>query len=82
MYGVMLAALFFPADIPADQLQLLKVFRSEFIEITPGKGKFPASLLMGRAEGGKANQRLLCRGTGVLSESDGLDETGEADQAE
>jgi len=57
MYGVMLAALLFPADIPADQLQLLKVFRSEFIEITPGKEKFPASMLMGRAEGGKANQR-------------------------
>jgi len=57
MHGVMLAVLLFPADIPAEQMQLLKLFRSEFIEITPGMGTFPASFRMGREEGGKADQR-------------------------
>jgi formylglycine-generating enzyme required for sulfatase activity len=57
MHGVILAALLFPADIPADQLQLLELFQSEFISVTPGKGKFPASFLMGRAEGGRVNER-------------------------
>jgi formylglycine-generating enzyme required for sulfatase activity len=36
---------------------LLELFHSEFIAVTPGEGKFPASFLMGRAEGGKANER-------------------------
>ena len=56
MHGLILAAVLLPADIPADQLQLLKLFREEFIEVTPGKGKFPRSFQMGRAAGGKANE--------------------------
>ena len=33
--------------IEPEQRQLLKQFRDEFIEITPGKGKFPKSFIMG-----------------------------------
>jgi formylglycine-generating enzyme required for sulfatase activity len=57
MYGVVLAVLLAPADLSDEQVQLLKVFRSEFIEVTPGTGIFPRSFLMGRAEGGDKNQR-------------------------
>ena len=35
-------------DPNARQLKLLKTFRSEFVSITPGKGKFPRSFEMGR----------------------------------
>lgn len=56
MYCVILAAFLLPADLPADQVQLLKLFRSEFVAITPGKGIFPGSFQMGRGEGGKANE--------------------------
>lgn len=45
-----------PKDTPAkaaapnaEQTRLLKVFREEFIQITPGKGKFPAEFTMGQA---------------------------------
>ena len=34
------------------QLQRLKTFREEFVAITPGKGKFPASFLMGSKSAG------------------------------
>ena len=44
---------------PADQTKLLKTFRAEFVEITPGKGKFPKSMQMGRETGGQANERPL-----------------------
>jgi len=45
------------ADPSPAQLELLKVFRSEFVTITPGEGKFPKSFQMGRAEGGDAAER-------------------------
>lgn len=36
---------------PADQASLLKTFRDEFVEITPGKGTFPAKFVMGTDKG-------------------------------
>ena len=32
---------------PADRAKLLKIFKSEFIAVTPGKGKYPAELALG-----------------------------------
>ncbi|HZL89894.1 MAG TPA: SMP-30/gluconolactonase/LRE family protein [Pirellulaceae bacterium] len=43
---LVLAAALAAEPIPA-QVELLKTFRSEFIEITPGEGKFPRSFVMG-----------------------------------
>jgi len=45
------------ADPSPAQLELLKVFRTEFVAITPGEGKFPKSFDMGRADGGDAAER-------------------------
>ena len=42
-----------PAQEPTD---LLKTFREEFIQITPGKGKFPATFKMGSEDGSPAEQ--------------------------
>lgn len=39
-----------------EQRQLLEVFRKEFVEITPGTGKFPKSFLMGDLNGKPAEQ--------------------------
>ena len=39
-----------PVKPNARQLELLKIFRKEFIHITPGKGKFPAEFTMGTAD--------------------------------
>ncbi|MBI2808555.1 MAG: formylglycine-generating enzyme family protein [Planctomycetes bacterium] len=36
---------------------IVKLFAEEFVPITPGKGKFPASFLMGTAQGGRDNER-------------------------
>lgn len=44
------------AMIPEGQLQLLKVFASEFVAITPGEGRFPESFQMGSAAGPAAEQ--------------------------
>ena len=52
-----------PADVPAETMKLLKTFREEFVEITPGKGKFPKTLKMGRAEGGQKSERPVHRVT-------------------
>ena len=56
----MIAALTVIAALGAEpspkQLELLKTFRSEFIEITPGKGEYPKSFAMGRAKGTAAEQ--------------------------
>lgn len=41
-----------PAGKPT-QMQLLKTFAQEFIDITPGKGKFPKSFQMGSKTGAK-----------------------------
>ncbi|MFT5322364.1 MAG: sulfatase activating formylglycine-generating enzyme [Planctomycetaceae bacterium] len=38
------------------QRQLLKTFVDEFVEITPGKGKFPASFVMGSSDGPASEQ--------------------------
>jgi formylglycine-generating enzyme required for sulfatase activity len=38
------------------QIQLLRTFVDEFVEITPGKGKFPASFLMGSSDGPASEQ--------------------------
>jgi len=45
------------ADPAPDQLALLKVFRAEFVRISPGTKDFPAAFQMGRAEGGSASER-------------------------
>jgi len=47
MQLLLLAALLAGAAPDAAQLKLLKTFREEFIAITPGQGKFPASYTMG-----------------------------------
>lgn len=39
------------AEPTPELLPLLKTFRSEFVELTPGKGMFPSQFQMGRAEG-------------------------------
>jgi formylglycine-generating enzyme required for sulfatase activity len=39
------------ADPTPEQLALLKTFRNEFVHITPGQGRFPASYVMGREDG-------------------------------
>ena len=49
---VLLTCVLLGAEPTAEQRELLKVFRDEFVEITPGEGKFPKSFQMGRAEGG------------------------------
>lgn len=36
---------------PEKRRELLKTFVSEFIEVTPGKGKFPATFMMGSSDG-------------------------------
>ena len=51
------------ADEPsAEQLKLLQVFHQEFVELTPGAGKFPSSLVMG-ADDGPSNARPAHRVT-------------------
>jgi len=45
-----------PTSVNDVQRKLLKVFSSEFVEITPGKGDFPKSFQMGSANG-PANER-------------------------
>ena len=41
---------------PAERQALLKTFNGEFVAITPGKGKFPATFVMG-TKGGDASER-------------------------
>lgn len=43
------AASLLTADPTAEQVELLKVFRSEFVAITPGEGKFPRTVRLGDA---------------------------------
>src|SRR5437660_316616 len=50
-----LIALGQPKPPPRDKAAALKLFASELVEITPGKGKFPAELKMGTADGWKGN---------------------------
>ena len=45
------------AEPSITQLELLKTFRDEFVAITPGEGRYPAEVTMGRSEGGQASER-------------------------
>lgn len=56
MSTILLAAVLFSADPSDEQVKLLKTFHDEFIAVTPGKGDFPKSFRMGRADGPK-NER-------------------------
>ncbi|HZZ79616.1 MAG TPA: formylglycine-generating enzyme family protein [Gemmataceae bacterium] len=44
-------------DPTARKDAILKLFVSEFVAITPGKGKFPESFMMGTEKGGNDNER-------------------------
>ncbi len=44
------------AESPGEELELLKTFRGEFVDITPGKGPFPRGFEMGRAGGDESEQ--------------------------
>lgn len=57
MSAMLFVLLAISADPTAEQAKLLTTFREEFIEITPGQGKFPRSFMMGREKGGEANER-------------------------
>ncbi len=50
------------ADEPPDELPLLKTFREEFVELTPGKNGFPADYVMG-SDDGPATERPAHRVT-------------------
>lgn len=55
---ILMVGMAFGADgdpTPA-QVKLLKVFRQEFVEITPGTGKFPESFVMGSEDGPAAER--------------------------
>ncbi len=52
-----LSLLLLTTEPSADQHKLLQAFRDEFVAITPGEGKFPASFAMGRAAGGADHER-------------------------
>lgn len=41
---------------PVERMKLLKTFNSEFVMITPGKGRFPDSFMMGTAQGDPGEQ--------------------------
>lgn len=57
MAAFLLCAAALAADPSPEQTQLLTVFRDEFVQITPGKGKFPKTFTMGRAAGGPDRER-------------------------
>lgn len=54
MNTALLALLLFSADPNPEQLELLKTFRGEFVEIAPGEGKFPATFTFGDKADSKA----------------------------
>ena len=54
MNAALFALVLFSADPNPEQLELLKTFRGEFVEITPGEGKFPATFLFGDEAESKA----------------------------
>src|SRR5437016_4405224 len=45
-----------PPAAKADPVELLETFSSEFVEITPGRGKFPKSFSMGAIAGSPAER--------------------------
>ncbi len=54
--SLLLCSFVVAADPTPEQRELLTVFREEFVAITPGLGKFPASYTMGRAGGDRSEQ--------------------------
>lgn len=56
-----LVSLGFGKDLPPDTMKrkdaILKLFADEFIQVTPGKGKFPQSFVMGTDKGGRPNEQ-------------------------
>ena len=56
MAGFVLAMTTILSQASDQQLPLLKTFREEFVLITPGKGDFPASFMMGSDAGESAEQ--------------------------
>lgn len=56
LFALMTASLLVAADADEDRQGLLKTFREEFVEITPGTGKFPASFSMGQDNGADAER--------------------------
>ncbi len=50
MTPLLLVAATMMAAPDAEQTKLLQTFRQEFVDITPGEGKFPASFMMGDPE--------------------------------
>jgi len=46
-----------PADEANVTAELLKTFREEFVPLSPGEAKFPASFQMGRGDGGSAEEQ-------------------------
>jgi len=50
--GMLWAVSLIAADPTAEQLELLKTFRAEFVAITPGEGPFPQSFRMGSEQVG------------------------------
>lgn len=51
--GMLWAVSLIAADPTAEQLELLKTFRAEFVTITPGEGSFPRSFRMGSEQVGE-----------------------------
>ncbi|MAV38218.1 MAG: gluconolaconase [Planctomycetaceae bacterium] len=56
MNTVFMLALLLGADTSPQQKQLLETFRKEFVPITPGEGKFPATFQMGAKGEGTSSQ--------------------------
>ena len=56
MVTVLLLAMIVAVDPNPTQAQLLKVFRDEFVDITPGEGAFPTSFVMGSSDGGESER--------------------------
>lgn len=54
MNTALLALLLCSAEPNPEQLELLKTFRGEFVELTPGEGKFPATFMFGEEPQSKA----------------------------
>lgn len=63
MVSLFLLAAVLAVEPHAEQLRLLKTFREEFVLLTPGIDKFPASFSMGRERGGADSERPVHRVT-------------------
>jgi formylglycine-generating enzyme required for sulfatase activity len=58
---VSLVSMVLSKDLPPDTIkrkeEILKLFHEEFVQLTPGKGKFPAGFTMGSDDNGATNER-------------------------